>query len=398
MANPARALYLFLPWYAPDVLYATFFISGTIMIYGLWRHLGEYGLGPREFLTLVSKDLRVKLGRFAEYGLGQKKVLAGGEGGVMHGAVFFGFLMLLAYTVLIFIQSDILPLFTGTIFLWGSFYLTLEFLGDTFGLAFLVGLSIALYRRFVQKPEKLNTAWDDYVVLGALVWIGASGFVLESLRFAAFSSQFAIYSPVGDALSLLVGSLVSGTQATMVYQGFWWAHMFSVFGLIAVVPYTKLIHVFTSGANVAVAEVKPMGRLTTPFSLAAMLESGSVEAPPNVTSSVGFRPPQLLALDACTNCGRCQEVCPAYAAGRDLSPRLVVQDLRTDMMKEAGDVFSSGVIREQELWSCTTCNACVNACPVFINQVDYIVEFRRTLVAENRLDPMKRAFLENIAR
>ena len=398
MSEPVRVSYLFLPWYAPEVLYATFFICGFVMLYGLFRHLQNYGIGPRQFMVLASKNLREKVGRFAEYGLAQRKVLAGGEGGVMHGAIFFGFLMLLAYTSLIFVQSDILPLFTSVVFLQGGFYLTLEFLGDVLGLAFVVGLGIALYRRFVQKPEKLKTGWDDYLVLGMLVWIGISGFVLESLRFIALPSQFALYSPVGNALSIVAGRLISGSQATMVYQGFWWVHMFSVFGLIAVVPYTKLVHVFTSGANVALAEEKPMGRLNTPFSLAAMIETGDVETPPNVRSSGDFQPLQLLALDACTNCGRCQEVCPAYAAGRDLSPRIVVQDLGADMRTGAGDALSRGTIREQELWSCTTCNACVNACPVLINQVDYIVEFRRTLVAENKLDPMKRAFLENIAR
>ncbi|MGA2666322.1 MAG: heterodisulfide reductase-related iron-sulfur binding cluster [Nitrososphaerales archaeon] len=399
MAEPVRASYLFLPWYAPDVLYAAFFISGLVMVYGVYRHLRRYGLGPRQFLALATRDLRATAGRFIRYGLGQRKVLAGGEGGFMHGAVFFGFLMLLAYTTVIFVQSDVAPLFTSAVFLRGGVYLTLEFLGDALGLAFVVGLGIALYRRFVQRPEKLRTAWDDYVVLGALVWIGISGFVLEALRFAAIPGQPEAYSPVGATLAAAVGSVLSGGRATLVYQGFWWAHMFSVFGLIALVPYTKLVHVFTSGANVALAEPRPMGRLTTPFSLAAMLESGSVEAPPNVRSSGDFSPQQLLALDACTNCGRCQEVCPAYAAGRDLSPRLVVRDLGADLARGGdGDALATGVVREQELWSCTACNACVNACPVLIDQVDYIVEFRRTLVAENRLDPMKRAFLENIGR
>jgi Fe-S oxidoreductase/nitrate reductase gamma subunit len=398
MSDPIRASYLFLPWYAPDVLYATFFICGAVTIYGLYRHLARYGLAPSQFFLLAAKDARHKLRRFLDYGLEQRKVLSGGEGGVMHGAIFFGFLMLLAYTTLIFIQSDVLPFFTSALFLQGGFYLTLEFLGDTFGLAFVVGLGIALYRRFVQRPEKLRTAWDDYVVLGMLVWIGVSGFTLESLRLVAHPSQFASYSPVGEGLSMLISRLVPASQTAVVYQSFWWAHMFSVFALLALVPYTKLVHVFTSGANVAVAQPRPMGRLSTPFSLASMLETGNVDTPPNVTSSSDFKPLQLLALDACTNCGRCQEVCPAYAAGRDLSPRLLVRDLGSGMRDGSGDSLSSGHVREQELWSCTTCNACVNVCPVFINQVDYIVEFRRTLVAENKLDPMKRAFLENIAR
>ncbi len=398
MSGPIRPSYLFLPWYAPDVLFVTFFISGAIMIYGLYRHLARYGLSPWQFLKLSSRDAGTKLRRFARFGMEQERVLSDGEGGVMHGAIFYGFLMLLAYTTIIFIQSDIVPLFYSAFFIQGQFYQTLEFLGDTFGLAFVVGLGIALYRRFVQRPEKLRTAWDDYVVLGFLVWIGISGFLLETLKFVAHPAQASLYSPVGSFLSWLVGGLVSRAGAPVAYQDFWWAHMFSVFALVALVPYTKLVHVFTSGLNVAVAEAKPMGRLATPFSLAAMLESGDVEAPPNVTSSTDFGPMQLLALDACTNCGRCQDVCPAYAAGRDLSPRSVVRDLGAELKSGGRDSLATGVIREQEVWSCTTCNACVNACPVLIDQVDYIVEFRRTLVAENKLDPLKRAFLENIAR
>jgi len=401
MSEPVRQSYLFLPSYAPALVYIAFFAAGLIMLYGLHRHLKSYGMGLGEFLSLSSEDLKAKLGRFSKYALGQRKVLEGGSGGVMHGALFYGFLMLFAYTSLIFVQSDILPIFGGGIFIKGDSYLTLEFLGDTLGLLFIVGLAIAVYRRYVQRLDKLRTGWDDRVVLGMLIWIGVSGFVIEALRFVAIPSQWAIFSPVGDALSALIGGTLtlSVGQAQVVYQGFWWAHMFSVMALIALAPYTKLVHVFTSASNIVLAPEKPRGRLSSPFSLAAMLKTGRVETPPNAHTAGDFSPLRLLALDACTNCGRCEEVCPANAAGRDLSPRDIVQDLgRESRAAPKEDVFARGLIRENELWACTTCNACVEACPVFINQVDYIVDFRRTLVAENRLDPLKRAFLENVGR
>ena len=400
MPDPVRESYLFLPPYAPAVVYLAFFVAGIIMLFGLYRHLRRYGIGVTDFLRLSSKDLTTKIGRFSKYALGQRKVLEGGSGGVMHGALFFGFLFLFAYTTLIFIQTDILALFGGGVFIQGDFYLALEFLGDSLGLLFIVGLAIAIYRRYLQRLDKLRTGWDDYLVLGMLVWIGASGFVIEALRFVAIPSQWAVFSPVGDSLgAVLGGTALAVGQAQLVYQGFWWAHMFSVMVLIAVTPYTKLVHVFTSASNIALAPEKPRGRLSTPFSLKEMLASGQVETPPNTRKAGDFSPLRLLALDACTNCGRCEEVCPAFAAGRDLSPRNVIQDLGKEMSTGGEqDVFSTGVIRENELWSCTTCNACVEACPVFINQVDYIVDFRRTLVAENRLDPMKRTFLENIGR
>ncbi len=385
--------------YAYAVMYAVFLVSGCIMLYGLYRHLKGYGIGLRQFLSLATQDFRTKVGRFLEFGVGQRKVLRDKGGGAMHGALFYGFLMLLAYTTLIFVQNDLLPLFTPYTFMQGPTYLTLEFLGDTLGIAFIVGLMIAIYRRFVERLEKLETRKDDYLILGMLVWIGVSGFVIEALRFLILPVSWASFSPVGNALSAFLAYQPVQLDGPVLYQAFWWAHMLSVMTLIAITPYTKLVHVFTSGFNVALAPVKSMGKLNTPFNLQAMLQSGQVEVPKNVKCTGELAPLQLLALDACTNCGRCQEVCPAYASGRDLSPRVVVQDLARDMNAHGtGDVFSKGVIRESELWSCTMCNACVSVCPVFIDQVGYIEEFRRTLVSENKLDGKKKIFLESVGR
>ncbi|MDV3292675.1 MAG: respiratory nitrate reductase subunit gamma [Nitrososphaerales archaeon] len=385
--------------YALEVMYAAFFIAGLVMLYGLYRHLRGYGIGLRQFLSLSTEDFTTKVGRFLEFGLGQRKVLRDRGGGVMHGALFYGFLMLLAYTTLIFVQNDLLPLLTPYTFVRGPSYLALEFLGDTLGIAFIVGLMIAIYRRFVARLEKLETKRDDYLILGMLVWIGASGFIIEALRFLILPVSWTPFSPVGDALSTLFAYSPVPLDGPGLYQAFWWTHMFSVMTLIAITPYTKLVHVFTSGFNVALAPVKSMGKLNTPFNLQEMLQSEQVETPKNVKSTRELSPLQLLALDACTNCGRCQEVCPAYASGRDLSPRIVVQDLGHDMnVPGAGDVFSKGVIRESELWACTMCNACVSVCPVFIDPVGYIQEFRRTLVNESRLDGKKKIFLESIGR
>ena len=401
MALPVREVLIlsYFP-YAYVVLYSTFGVSLVVLLYGLLRHLRSYGIGIGQFVRLVFKDLRVKLGRFVKYALGQRRVVQDTGGGVMHGALFYGFLVLLAYTTLIFIQDDIMPVFTGYHFLQGDTYLTLEFLGDTFGIAYIIGLAVAIYRRYVKKLEKLETAFDDSFVVAFLIWIGISGFVIEALRFIIQPVSWASYSPVGNALSSVVAS-VPGlvANAPALYEGFWFAHMFSVMFLIAIVPWTKLIHVFTSGFNIALAPVHPMGKLPTPFSLQKMVESGQTEVPPNYRGAQDFAPLQKLALDACTNCGRCQEACPAYASGRDLSPRLVVRDLsKQNRLEPKGDAFALGTVRENELWACTMCNACVHACPVFIDQVDYITEFRRTLVAESKLDGKKKIFLENVGR
>ncbi len=411
MAVPVRELLM--PAYAYDVMYLLFLLSGIVMLYGLYSHLRKYGIGLREFFRLVFKDFGTKLKRFLKFGLGQRKVVNEESGGIMHGAIFFGFIMLLAYTTLIFIQDDFLKILFGVEYLQGSFYLGLEFLGDVLGIAFTVGFLIALYRRYVMRLDRLETRWDDNFVLAMLILIGISGFLVEAVRFVCSGQidacgpqdvqsfwPWAGFSPIGSALAgTLETAGFKAAGAWGIYQGLWWLHMAAVMFLIAATPWTKLVHVFTSGANVALAPVKPMGKLSTPFNLQKMLETNQAETPPSYRKTSDFSPLQLLALDACTNCGRCQAVCPAYASGRDLSPRVVVQDLAREMkMGDDEEVISKGVIRETELWACTMCNACVAECPVFIDQVGYITEFRRTLVSDSKLDPRKKSFLENIGR
>src|SRR5438445_629427 len=195
-----------MPPYAYAAMYVVFFISGSVMLYGLYRHLKGYRIGLREFLGLVSDDFGAKANRFFKFGLGQGRVLAEPSGGGMHRALFYGFLMLLAYTTLIFFQTDVLPLFTSVSYLQGNFYILLEFLGDAFGMAYVVGLAIAAYRRYVKRLAKLETGWRDSLVLAMLLWIGLSGFIVEAVRFVFVPSQWAIFSPVGDAISLLVSA------------------------------------------------------------------------------------------------------------------------------------------------------------------------------------------------
>src|SRR2546430_17622399 len=120
--------------------------------------------------------------------------------GGMHVAIFYGFLMLLAYTTLIFFQTDVLPLFTSASYLQGNFYILLEFLGDAFGMAFVVGLAIAAYRRYVKRLAKLETRWRDSLVLGMLLWIGLSGFIVEGGTCAFLPSACAIFLPRGGGI------------------------------------------------------------------------------------------------------------------------------------------------------------------------------------------------------
>src|SRR2546428_9473625 len=287
MTAPFREFLM--PPYAYSAMYVIFLISGSVMLYGLYRHLRSYRIGLREFFGLVSDDFGTKARRFLKFGLGQGRVIAEPSGGGMHGALFFGFLMLLAYTTLIFFQTDILPLFSSANYLEGNSYLLLEFLGDAFGIAYVVGLVIAAYRRYVKHLEKLETGWRDSLVLAMLLWIGLSGFIVEAVRFVFVPSQWAIFSPVGDAISLLLSAALP-LDPFGLYQAFLWAHMLSGFAPFAGTPYTNLVHVFTSGFNVAIAPVKPIGKVNTPFNLAKIAEAGRYGAHPSPRRRRHFSP------------------------------------------------------------------------------------------------------------
>jgi len=144
------------------------------------------------------------------------------------------------------------------------------------------------------------------------------------------------------------------------------------------------------------------GKMRTPFKLDELEPTAEITIGFKQVTELSWR--QKLSLDACTDCGRCEVSCPAFAAGTPLSPRMVVQKLKGELWRvygrgeEAKDVVASGLIEEDEVWACTTCAACVEACPVLISPFEYLLEIRRALTLEGRLDRRKSGMLTNLSR
>jgi Fe-S oxidoreductase len=144
-------------------------------------------------------------------------------------------------------------------------------------------------------------------------------------------------------------------------------------------------------------DLEPRGKL--PQALEFKNESGASTT--GVSTMEQFRWRQMLDFYTCTECGRCQHVCPAYASGRPLSPKLMMMDLRHQMVKPNGDVGKrsvSDVVTDQVLWACTTCYACDQECPLFIERIPMIVDMRRYLVLEGRVDSDLQDALANLGR
>lgn len=297
----------------------------------------------------------------------------------MHLGIFYGFVILTIGTSVIAVQDHFgIPLF------YGSAYLILSFLMDIFGLMAMMGIGMAAYKRYIDKPDHGDYTLDDAVLLILVFVILFTGFVLEGLRIYSTQDPWAGWSPVGLLFSEVISFTGLSLKASLSFHAaLWYFHMLLAFGFIAYIPYSKLFHMFASSLNIFLRPFSSIGGLTPVqliFSEAKNIGAVRLEE---------LSKKQLLELDACISCGRCQKGCPAYLSGAPLSPRAVVQKLKRHSIEKASflrrrreplnPVILGNVISQETLWSCTTCGLCEDKCPIYIEHIKRIVDLRRGL-------------------
>jgi Fe-S oxidoreductase len=353
-----------------EVMYLLFALSLAIAVYGVWRRTQMWRQGlPADRFDRPKARLQLLL----KHALGQQRTLRERHARIFHAFLFFGFIILTIATIVVMIHHDFgLPLMQG----W--FYLVFQsFIVDVFGALTLFGVSLALWRRLQLKPKKLVYTDEAETILLALFAIVLTGFLVEGWRIAATHDPWGAWSPFGYAVGRASALVLSKTLLQHMHFVAWWTHAILVFGFIAWAPYTKMIHALTGPLNIYTARLEPSGALlkTIDFEKAETL---------GVKTLNGFTWKDLADFDACTECGRCTAVCPAHAVGKTLSPRDIILDLR-ELMHANGKGPIIGTVpatAPEALWSCTTCGACMEACPVFIEQMPKIVDMRRFLVME----------------
>jgi Fe-S oxidoreductase/nitrate reductase gamma subunit len=331
----------------------------------------------------------------------QRKVAKRKYPGVMHILIYSGIVVLFIGTTLVMIDSDLwVPLFHRQI-LVGTFYLTFESLLDAFGLVAIAGLVVAVFRRAISKPQNLPNSRDDVFIFSILLVILPTGYLLEGIRLAVDKPPWAPWSFVGYRVALLLSANgLVGPSLIRFYEGLWWFHAILAFTAVASIPYTKLFHIITSPMNALFQHLRPRGQLSTPFDLRQVMASGNFDIKVGAAQITDFSWQQRLSFDSCTQCGRCTNACPATASGTLLSPMHLMLKLRDQMNTQShldgGTTVIADIVNPEELWACTTCKACVNECPVLIDHVDAIVDMRRHLVGEGKLDRTKRDLLTNL--
>jgi Fe-S oxidoreductase len=339
--------------------------------------------------------------------LGQRKLFQRAAPGVMHACIFWGFLILLT-TIVEALGQAIDP---GFALPWIGHAGWLGLLQDVFAGLVLVGIAIALWIRLVQRPERFvgSHAVDAFRILGLITWIILTLFLLRGARIALGDASYpTAWTPISTAFSHLFTWLDHGWRSFFAWT-FLWAHVLLVLGFLVYLPYSKHLHIITSAFNVWFSSTRPPGALEPLEIDLEKLEAGDQSLGAETIADLTRK--ELLDLYACTECGRCQSACPAWNTGKPLSPKLLIMDLRDHLLSDGPSILqrlASGespdavalvpsVIDDDVVWSCTTCGACVQECPVDIEHVDTIVDLRRALVmGESRFPAEAGTMLRNL--
>jgi Fe-S oxidoreductase len=409
-------------WYVLAVTSVLVFAYGVARPLVKYRHGRGGGLPPLRALTpLLWRGLRQL---FSHVTIRRRDHTAG----FAHELIFYGFIVLFAGTVVLGFDTD----FTDPVFGWnyfhGDFYLAYKETLNVLGTALIVGVLVMMFRRAVLRPAKLNYArpdrapgdpqYDrrvyevgDWVFVGTLLVIALTGFLLEGVRIAMDHPGYSATQFGGwlfaQALSGLSHPVLAGLR-----HGLWWFHGLLAITFVASIPYTKAAHMLSSYFSLSLRDPLAGKRLRS-------IPPERASQPAGYATLSDFSELHLLQLDACTKCGRCHEACPANATGRPLSPRDVILELREQANaairptgiggvigqllegKADGNGFTKPVVGEdgvrvETLWSCMQCNACVEICPVGIEQAPIINQLRRRLVEDGELDPGLQSTLEVI--
>jgi len=345
--------------------------SVGVMIWGLRKRLTVYRLGQAlersdqtgTRLTGVIRDVFL-----------QARVLRVAGAGTAHGLFFFGFVLLTIGTSLVFIQADLLDPLFGIQFLTGNFYLFFSVVLDLAGLAAIIMLLGLAVRRYLMRPKDLPNSSDNALMLGLLLTILLTGFLLEGARMAAteLGTDLSWWSPVGLLFAQPFAGMTEAAQRSL-HTGLWWFHFALVLGFFCAIPFTRLRHLLLTPANIFLRDLGPVGKLRT-----LNLEDEDAESF-GAAKVTDLSWKDIFDGDACTYCKRCQDRCPAWNTDKPLSPMKLVNQIQ-ELSFSNPEANLIETVTTDVLWSCTTCRACQEICPAAIEHVPKIVEMRRNLV------------------
>lgn len=352
--------------------------------------------------------------------LGQGKMFTRPFAAVMHLFIYVGFII---------INIELLEIVVDGIFgthrvlsFMGSFYNFLIGSFEFLAVLVLVSCVAFLLRRNVQKLKRLNmrelTKWPrtdanlilitEILLMTAFLKMNAADYILQSRGVEHYIAAGSF--PISSQLASLMDGF-SDSSLIIIERFCWWFHIIGILGFLVYVTYSKHLHIILAFPNTYYSKLKPAGEINNLQSVTnevKLMLDPSAAVPPSDGTPQRFGAKDVMDLDwvqlmnaySCTECGRCTSECPANQTGKLLSPRKIMMDTR-DRLEEVGNKLDANsgkweddgrsllrdYISEEELWACTTCNACTNACPVNINPMEIIIDLRRYLIMEESKSP-----------
>ena len=377
--------YYGVPWYVILGLWSLIAVGSHVYQVGFIVKLIRLGKNDDRFNSWKQRSKE-----FLTDWLGQRKVVQDKLAGYAHALIFWGFLMLV---------SDVIDLGTGGLF---AKFLEKIYLANIWNLVVDigytmagVGILVALYRRLIVRPEKLKgTSMEGVLILFAILGIVITAFIVEAGYMIGDNAHYNYWEPIGVLFAKQMESINTETLATIIDASYW-IHMVLIGLFLIEIPQTKHSHLIGTIPNVMFQDHEPMGTMlpmqTDDDNIAVKTDDLDFD---NLTLGVNkftdFTWRQLSDGWACTACARCQDVCPAYNSGKTLNPMQIIMDIK-NYGKEHGTSLLSGNVPEEDIvqrftpdaiWACTTCYACVEACPVHIEHVPKLTDTRRHLVME----------------
>lgn len=304
------------------------------------------------------------------------KVTRDGQVGLFHSMIYYGFVILTIATELVAIHADTpFKVFQGTT------YIVVSFLADISGVLIVIGVFLAAKRRYIDKPDYLSATNPNrerfmYAMILLLVFVG---FALEGIRIAGSGMPVneRLWSPIGWIIANIVSGIgLEGEGLITAYKGLWLFHMVNTMVFLACIPFTKFMHIVYA----------PLSALLTPAHRGGLLNPMNFEDESAETFGLGklseMSMKQRLDTDACVECGRCTQVCPAGQADKPLNPKTIVTKARDvlqskDAKENDLDFWELQTYSDVELDSCTTCGACMEECPMNIEHVQLIMDLKR---------------------
>jgi len=306
--------------------------------------------------------------------LGQRKLLQRLGPGLMHAFIFWGFLVLLPTIVIALIgavdKHSTVP--------WLGHQGWFQFLSELFAVLVLIGVIGAVWIRRVQRPERFKGSHlgEANLILALIATIATTLLLWHASRIALGLNECApSLTPVSNVLSHLFGD----NDATRVLERvFVWLHVLTILAFLAYLPRSKHLHIASAAFNVWFGRTGAGGRLEPLRFDDPDVPEDQLRFGAGTAADLTWK--QVLDTFSCTECGRCQDACPAFATGKILSPKLVIMGLRDQVLAQADAPLVPNAVPAESVWDCVTCGACVQACPVSIEHVDHIVDLRRQLV------------------